>query len=201
VEQELSELEAQLLPLRDWKTNMDQFQAILASSPADSLEARNARNDIDMAMATLRYLLSNAGANRARSHLAIARAQAPSQSMDHSAVSESQADGQLPQDSITMGLRQGRVRESIQREEARLEFLRQERERQELRNRTHRTVDPALKEQNKKLEEQIRLNETRLEMLTARLQNGQKEESRQREIIATLAQQVHELRHSLCSPA
>lgn len=173
---------------------MDQFQACLASSPPDSLEARNARNEIDMAMATLRYLLSNAGASRARSHLAVACAQPGNSGADPGTPAHEQ-------DSITLGLRQSRVRESIQREEARLEFLRQERERQELRSRTHRGVDPALKEQNKKLEEQIRLNETRLEMLATRIQNGQKEESRQREIIATLAQQVNELRLSLCTPA
>jgi chromosome segregation ATPase len=100
-----------------------------------------------------------------------------------------------------MNSRISRLRESIQREEARLQFLTQERERQEQRNRLQRNADPALKEQNRKLEEQIRLNETRLEMLEARLQNGQKDESRQRETMMTLTQQINELRVALSSVA
>ncbi len=201
--QELAELEGQLLPLRDWKTKMDALQEHLSSLDSDSLESRNVRNEIEMAMATLRYLLSNAGASRARAQLAMSRPQAqPTQIVDQSGTEATPTmTGLQPPDSVSMNSRLSRLRESIQREEARLQFLNQERERQEQRNRLQRNADPALKEQNRKLEEQIRLNETRLSMLEARLQNGQKDESRQRETMMTLTQQINELRVTLSTVA
>jgi chromosome segregation ATPase len=92
-----------------------------------------------------------------------------------------------------------RLRENVQREESRLEFLRQERTRQETRSRVHTVTDPALREQDRKLEEKIRLNETRLSLLETRLKRGEEDERRQREKIATLTQQLTEMRSSFAS--
>ena len=62
-QKELAQLETRLLPLRDWKLVMDKRQAELKALPSDSVEARNLRNDMEMAMATLRHLLSAPSSN------------------------------------------------------------------------------------------------------------------------------------------
>lgn len=205
-EKELAELNGQLLPLRDWKTTMDELQARLAALPSDSLEARNVRNEIEMAMATLRYLLSNAGASRARAQLAMSRPRPTAQETEQieaqsSPSTNSASEGGSSQDTISLNSKLRQLRETVQREEARIEFLNQERERLEQQGRIQRTGDPALRDKNRKLEDQIRLNETRLAMLEDRLQKGQQQENRHRETMATLAQQLNELRLSLSNTA
>jgi hypothetical protein len=50
--------------------------------------------------------------------------------------------------------------------------------------------DKALREQDRRLEDKIRVNEARLELLEARLRRGEEDEKCQREKIATLKQQL-----------
>ncbi|HBJ87449.1 MAG TPA: hypothetical protein DDZ88_27050 [Verrucomicrobiales bacterium] len=173
VRQELAELEARLLPLRDWKERMDQCNMRLAPLPPDSLEARNLRNEIEMAMAGLRHLLSCVPQGRARSMSAPQSASASGTGLE-----------------AALNARLNRLRETMQREESRLEFLRQERERQELRARTRPAIDPALREQESK----IRLAQEQLAMVEAKVKRAAVEEQNHREKIATLKLQLAELR-------
>jgi chromosome segregation ATPase len=89
-----------------------------------------------------------------------------------------------------LNARLNRLRETMQREESRLEFLRQERERQELRSRTRPAIDPALREQESK----IRLAQEQLAMTEAKIKRAAMEEQSYREKIATLRLQLAELR-------
>jgi chromosome segregation ATPase len=50
--------------------------------------------------------------------------------------------------------------------------------------------DKALREQDRRIEDKIRVNEARLELLEARLRRGEEDEKCQREKIATLKQQL-----------
>ena len=79
-------------------------------------------------------------------------------------------------------------------EEARLESLRQPSSTHETRaariTGTFTMPDKTLREQDRRLEDKIRVNEARLELLEARLRRGEEDEKCQREKIATLKQQL-----------
>ncbi len=167
---ELAELETRLIPLRDWKERMDQCQARLTGLPPDSLEARNLRNEIEMAMAGLRHLLSCVPQSRARSM--------SSQSSSGTGLE------------AALNARLNRLRETMQREESRLDFLRQERERQELRSRTRPAIAPALRDQESK----IRLAEEQLAITETKIKHAAIEEQNYRDKIAALSLQLAELR-------
>jgi chromosome segregation ATPase len=167
---ELAELETRLIPLRDWKERMDQCQARLTGLPPDSLEARNLRNEIEMAMAGLRHLLSCVPQSRARSM--------SSQSSSGTGLE------------AALNTRLNRLRETMQREESRLDFLRQERERQELRSRTRPAIAPALRDQESK----IRLAEEQLAITETKIKHAAVEEQNYRDKIAALSLQLAELR-------
>jgi chromosome segregation ATPase len=149
---------------------MDECQVRLNGLPPDTLEARNLRNEIEMAMAGLRHLLSCVPQGRA---LSVATQSSSGTGLE-----------------AALNARLNRLRETMQREESRLEFLRQERERQELRSRTRPAIDPALREQESK----IRLAQEQLAMTEAKIKRAAMEEQSYREKIATLRLQLAELR-------
>jgi chromosome segregation ATPase len=144
-------------------------------------------------MASLRHLLTSNHAVRIRV------APTPPRILLNASVSPAPGAQVEVSDSLLLASKLQRLRESVQREESRLEFLRNERNRQEIRNRSPEAADPALREQDRKLEEKIRLNETRLSLLETRLKRGEEDERRQREKIATLTQQLTEMRSSFAS--
>jgi pSer/pThr/pTyr-binding forkhead associated (FHA) protein/predicted nucleic acid-binding Zn-ribbon protein len=88
-----------------------------------------------------------------------------------------------------------RIRESVQREAARLEFLRQERAREETRGKGGTTSgDAMLREQERQLENKVRREEEKLAALERKLENAAVEEERRRERIAEMERKLTELR-------
>lgn len=89
-----------------------------------------------------------------------------------------------------LNARLNRLRETIQREEKRLEFLQQERARQETRARTRPVVDPAVRDQEAKL----RLAQEQLAIVEAKVKRAAADEQNHREKISTLKALLGEMR-------
>lgn len=88
-----------------------------------------------------------------------------------------------------------RLRESVQREAARLEFLRQERAREETRGKGGTTAgDSMLREQERQLENKVRREEEKLAALERKLENAEMEEEKRRERIAEMERKLSELK-------
>jgi chromosome segregation ATPase len=140
-----------------------------------------------MSMASMRHLLSN----RARVVFPPSTTAVASPAIKAAGPARPANDEGLAQ----LQDRLSRVREAIRQEEARLESLRQPS------SSTHETraaritgtftmPDKAQREQDRRLEDKIRVNEARLELLEARLRRGEEDEKCQREKILTLKQQL-----------
>lgn len=88
-----------------------------------------------------------------------------------------------------------RIRESVQREATRLEFLRQERAREETRGKAGTTAgDAMLKEHERQLETKVRREEEKLAALERKLENAAMEEEKRRERLAEMERKLTELR-------
>lgn len=88
-----------------------------------------------------------------------------------------------------------RLRESVQREAARLEFLRQERAREESRGKAGAGPgDSMLREQERQLENKVRREEEKLAALDRKLENAEMEEEKRRERIAEAERKLSELK-------
>src|SRR5258707_1077696 len=88
-----------------------------------------------------------------------------------------------------------RIRESVQREAARLEFLRQERAREETRGKAGTTAgDAMLKEQERQLENKVRREEEKLAAMERKLENVCMEEEKRRERIAEMEHKLSEVK-------
>jgi hypothetical protein len=88
-----------------------------------------------------------------------------------------------------------RIRESVQREAARLEFLRQERAREETRGKGGTTTgDAMLREQERQLENKVRREEEKLAAMERKLENVCMEEEKRRERIAEMEHKLSELK-------
>ena len=88
-----------------------------------------------------------------------------------------------------------RIRESVQREAARLEFLRQERAREETRGKAGTTTgDAMLKEQERQLENKVRREEEKLAAMERKFENVCMEEEKRRERIAEMEHKLSELK-------
>jgi chromosome segregation ATPase len=159
--QELHEVESRLEALEAWNQRMSECQGHLANLPDDSLEARNLRNDIEVSMAGLRHLLSKRARPVAPPPLHPRTDKPPHETTEKTAC----------------------VRVSG-------ETLPQERSGMNLRARMQSQAGSAMRENDRQLEDKIRQNEVRLELLERRLKRGELEERRQREKITSLKQQL-----------
>jgi hypothetical protein len=91
-----------------------------------------------------------------------------------------------------------RIRESVQREAARLEFLRQERAREETRGKAGTPAgDSMLREQERQLENKVRREEEKLAALERKLENAGMEEEKRRERIAEMEHKLSELKSDI----
>jgi chromosome segregation ATPase len=88
-----------------------------------------------------------------------------------------------------------RIRESVQREAARLEFLRQERAREETRGKAATPAgDAMLREQERLLENKVRREEEKLAALERKLEGVGMEEEKRRDRIAEMEHKLSELK-------
>jgi chromosome segregation ATPase len=177
-QQKIDDLETRFTALDEWHQRMQDGHKRLADLQPESLEARNIRNDIEMSMASMRHLLSSR-----------ARVVFPPSANVAEPARPANDEGLAPlQDRLS------RLREAIRQEEARLESLRQPSSTHETRaariTGTFTMPDKTLREQDRRLEDKIRVNEARLELLEARLRRGEEDEKCQREKILTLKQQL-----------
>jgi chromosome segregation ATPase len=191
--QELADTEAKMKAMHSLATRLAQAAEDCAKLPPSSDESEEARNTMDCLLSEFHQVLDQ----RPGTALPVA---APSMACT-AAVSPLAPSSRDSSDSGLLTSRLNRLRETLQREEARLQYLQRERARQESRSRANTPLqaDPALREQDRKLEEKIRLNEARLELQEARLRRGQEDEKRQKEKLATLAQQLVEMRMEFCA--
>jgi len=90
-----------------------------------------------------------------------------------------------------------RLRESVQREATRLEFLRQERAREEARKQGQGGNEPMLKEQERQLEIKVRREEEHLATVSRKLEMAEVEEERRREKIAEMERKLSELKSDI----
>jgi chromosome segregation ATPase len=194
VQQELTDAEDILTQTQQWTERSRKARERLDSLEAGSLEERNCRNEIDIVSAGLRQLLNRLStlrtqpsviaaiqAEKAESTLAPVFTAPRSQQEEHS-ESETALAGRL-----------AKLREAAMREESRIEFLKDERECLENIARSRPTIDPAVSEQEDKLrllQEQVSLADTRLKRAAA-------EEQNHREKIASLRQQLAQLRDGM----
>lgn len=209
--QELEELESTLKPLRDWKEAMDQLYDRLAALPEGSEEARRLWHEIENEKADLKKLIATARSQ--------ARGVAPPRS-----VSPPQAPGapssvlaavirgrtaetpaSVPDDHLpaggallvqerTLKARLGHLQESVRQEEARLELLRHESGRLDLRGRAGGAAGDAIKrEHDRHLESKIRHDEEHLRALHHALDVTKAEEEKRRHKIAELEHRLTEL--------
>lgn len=165
---ELHELESRLAPFREWKEAMDQLHARLGGLPPDSPEARDLWHEIEEGRQDLKSLVSTARTQAQEAAVAESPTMvqgAPSPPVtEHAAHTlendlmrgEVHLNGNAPNDvnaaaspaslmqERMLKARLSHLRESVQREESRLEFLRQERGRHETRAHTGGPVLDAM---------------------------------------------------------
>lgn len=207
-QQELQDLESKLVPLRDWKEAMDQLYARLAELPQDSKEARELWREIEKEKEDLKNLISTArsqaalGASTGLKKPALPRKKAPPQVIPDSVIILETIEGPVPGtggaaaavQERTLRTRLNHLRESVQREESRLEFLRQERGRQEVRLRTGGPAGEAMqREHDRHLEARIRHDEEQLRALNQHLDQARAEEEKRQARIAEMEHKLAEL--------
>ncbi len=87
-----------------------------------------------------------------------------------------------------------RLRESVQREAVRLEFLRQERAREESRGKGGSASDSMMREQERQLDNKVRREGERFATVQRKLELAELEEEKRREKIADMERKITELR-------
>jgi chromosome segregation ATPase len=203
---ELRDLELKLAPLREWKDEMDKRYEKLAALPEDSAEARALWREIEAEKANLRTLISAqpggtrgitlseavlrglSGGGTTNENEEQTTATAPTEAPDYSLPAGGAQELALKQ-------RLSRLRENVQREATRLEFLRQERSREESRMRVGSGANETLmKEHERQLESKIRREEEKLAALQRKLELAEVEEERRRDKIAEMERKLAELK-------
>ncbi|MFZ4764279.1 MAG: hypothetical protein ACOYMN_04935, partial [Roseimicrobium sp.] len=88
-----------------------------------------------------------------------------------------------------------RLRDSVQREATRLEFLRQERAREEIRNKADTpTGEAVLREHERQLETKVRREEEKLATIERKIELAEVEEEKRRDRIAEAERKISELK-------
>ncbi|RBP46186.1 chromosome segregation ATPase [Roseimicrobium gellanilyticum] len=95
---------------------------------------------------------------------------------------------------MALRARLSRLRESVQREATRLEFLRQERAREETRKTASSSNEPMLKEQERQVEVKLRREEEKLATIERKIEIAEMEEEKRRERLAELERKLTELK-------
>lgn len=98
---------------------------------------------------------------------------------------------------MALKARLNRLRESVQREATRLEFLRQERAREELRTKGGSTGEPMLREQERQLETKIRREEEKFATVQRKLELAEVEEEKRRDRITEMERKLAELKSAI----
>jgi chromosome segregation ATPase len=98
---------------------------------------------------------------------------------------------------MSLKARVTRLRESVQREATRLEFLRQERAREETRTKVGAGGEAMLREQDRQLESKVRREEERLATMMRKLELAEMEEEKRREKIAELERKLSEIKSDI----
>lgn len=195
---DLAELLARLQPLRDWKEAMDQLYARLATLPQDSAEARELWHEIEKEKAGLHQLITTA---RTQAHASVPGAPPPArapQAVVKTAPPRGTRAGGVPAlgnaQETTLRSRLGHLRESVQREESRLEQLHRERMRHEAPHRANPAAEAMMREQARHLEAKIRQDQERHHVLQRSIEMSQAEEEKRRERLGELERKLVELR-------
>ena len=198
VRQQLNGWETQIAALLDWKDRMDQSLKRLQEAEADSPESRSSNDEIHMALGALRHIME-----RLQSGLKETVLGAPSRPATHEVSPTSRTinshsaatSAEVKSGSHLLAESKGnsrlvRLREELQREETRLHFLRQNSRSLELRARNRpqlQLVQDDQTGQNGSANEGANHWEERLKRATL-------EEQNLLEKIATLKEQIAELR-------
>ncbi len=191
---DLADLVSRLTPLREWKEAMDQLYARLATLPQDSPEARDLWHEIEKEKADLHSLIVTARTQAQGVSLREAVRHSDNTAPRQSAVPETRSVIGASQES-TLRSRLTHLRESVQREEARLESLRKDRNREEIRPRSGGPAAEAmLREHSRQLEAKIRQEEERHATLLRHLEASGLEEEKRREKITEMERKLAELR-------
>jgi chromosome segregation ATPase len=193
VQQELTDAEDILTQTQQWTERSRKARERLDSLEAGSLEERNCRNEMDIVSAGLRQLLNRLSTLRTQpSVIASIRAEKAGSTLAPVFTSPPSPQESSESETVLTG-RLAKLREAAMREESRIQFLKDERERLEKIARARPTIDPAVSEQQDKLrllQEQVSLAESRLKRTAA-------EEQNHREKIASLRQQLAQLRDGM----
>jgi len=202
---ELSELLSRLQPLRDWKEAMDLLYARLATLPQDSTAARDLWHEIEKEKAGLHELITTARTQAQAVRPAPTAPPAvfpenPPPVVKTSPPRRNRA-GALPgpatAQETTLRSRLGHLRESVQREESRLEQLRRERMRHEAPLRASPAAEAMLREQARHLETRIRQDQERHHALQRSIEMSHAEEEKRRDRLGELEHKLIELRTSI----
>ncbi|MCX6848551.1 MAG: hypothetical protein NTY98_06500, partial [Verrucomicrobia bacterium] len=198
---ELADLLSRLQPLRDWKEAMDQLYAHLATLPQDSPEARDLWHEIEKEKAGLHELITTA---RTQAHAGPSEASRSSPAVAPSVAAEGPARARTSStvapgttQETTLRSRLSHLRESVQREESRLEQLRVERTRHESPHRNNLAAEAMLREQSRHLEAKIRQEQERHHALLHNIEISQAEEEKRRERLGELERRLTELRSDI----
>ncbi|MCE9518212.1 MAG: hypothetical protein K8R87_01380, partial [Verrucomicrobia bacterium] len=221
---ELADMELKLAPLRDVKQAMDQRYALLAALPEDSVEARELWREIESEKGNLRNLINvppgqTRGVSLNKSVLKgiveNADKTMPKSRVEQSAATDSMEEKELSEQPTKAGVagagagasgsgqemalkaRLNRLRESVQREAMRLEFLRQEKAREETRVKPGPGGESIMREQDRQMESKVRREEERLATLQRKLEMGEMEEEKRREKITEMERKIAELRSDI----
>jgi len=195
---ELSDLISRLQPLRDWKEAMDQLYARLATLPQDSAEARDLWHEIEKEKAGLHELISTARSQahatnpEAGHHSIVTQVAVKTEPPRVTRAGVAQAPGSAQE--TTLRSRLSHLRDSVQREESRLEQLRLERARHEVPHRTSPAAEAMMREQIRQMEAKIRQDQERHHALQRNLEIHQAEEEKRRERLGELERKLAELR-------
>ena len=198
---DLADLISRLQPLRDWKEAMDQLYARLATLPQDSAEARQLWHEIEKEKAGLHELITTARSQahattpEALSHSTLSQVAVKTEPPHGTRAGTTQTSGSAQE--TTLRSRLNHLRESVQREESRLEQLRLERVRHEVPHRASPAAEAMMREQSRQIEAKIRQDQERHHALQRTLEIHQAEEEKRRERLGELERKLAELRSDI----
>lgn len=195
--QQLSGWETQITTLLDWKERMDLCLNRLQQAEADSPESRNAKDEILMALGALRQIMERLQTSKMESSRQTSVEGSASARTVNSSTSTSSTEtktGSTLLSEVRPNSRLSRLREELQREESRLNFLRQNSRALELRARIRPSL-PSLKEG------QNGGNQEGSSQWEERIKSAAIDETNLLEKIATLKGQIAELRGEVQSPS
>lgn len=195
--QQLSGWETQITTLLDWKERMDLCLNRLQQAQADSPESRNAKDEILMALGALRQIMERLQTGKMESSRQTSvegSASARTVSSSTSTSSSETKTGSALLSEVRPNSRLSRLREELQREESRLNFLRQNSRALELRARIRPSLPSVQEGQNSGGQEGTSQWEERIKRAAI-------DETNLLEKISTLKGQIAELRGEVQSPS